>query len=470
MCHKKIIALIILLFGFISITFSQVIISGTAPTYSNNLLEFKAHSDPISNTERTIATAKVSAEGNFSCTLQTNEILKIILYLGIYKGELFIEPGKSYNILLPEKKEKTQSDRLNPYFDYTLFHIAVTGQTTNDLNFKILAFDDAYYPYFNKFAQNPYTRTQPEALNKAISELQELFKLESSPYFKQYVKYRIGYLQHMAYQQKSKAISKMYFEGKPVLYKHPAYGELLNHVYDRYFYFFGRTVQGKKIYDNINIEKSYSNLCKTLTTDSTLASDTLREIVIIKNIHDEFYASNFSRSGLLSMLDSLIITSKIEENKKIATNVKQKIARLMPGFKPQSFELFGTNDTLVRLSDFEGSYVYLNFCICTSYSCLKEFDALLKVTDRFKEKLVIITIADDDNLEDTREFVKQSGYKWVFLHTGNQPEILEQYDIRAYPTYFLIGPDGNLILSPAPSPAEGFEMQLFKIMRTNKHL
>jgi len=51
-----------------------------------------------------------------------------------------------------------------------------------------------------------------------------------------------------------------------------------------------------------------------------------------------------------------------------------------------------------------------------------------------------------------------------------QPEVLKEYDIRAFPTYFLIGPDGKLILSPAPSPAEDFEQRLFEIMKARGDL
>jgi hypothetical protein len=63
-------------------------------------------------------------------------------------------------------------------------------------------------------------------------------------------------------------------------------------------------------------------------------------------------------------------------------------------------------------------------------------------------------------------YVKNTGLNWTFLHFGNQPSILEEYDIRAYPTYYLIGPDGKLLLSPAQSPGENFEQYLFEIMRS----
>jgi hypothetical protein len=51
-----------------------------------------------------------------------------------------------------------------------------------------------------------------------------------------------------------------------------------------------------------------------------------------------------------------------------------------------------------------------------------------------------------------------------------QPDVLKEYDIRAFPTYFLIGPDGKLILSPAPSPSEDFESELFEVMKARGDL
>ena len=63
-------------------------------------------------------------------------------------------------------------------------------------------------------------------------------------------------------------------------------------------------------------------------------------------------------------------------------------------------------------------------------------------------------------------FVLKNDYNWIFLHFGNQVDILKNYDIRAYPTYFLIGPDGKLIYSPAASPSENFELFLFQAMRS----
>jgi len=110
-------------------------------------------------------------------------------------------------------------------------------------------------------------------------------------------------------------------------------------------------------------------------------------------------------------------------------------------------------------------FIYLNFCTCQSYTCLNEFNVLASLHKGYEGKLRIITVTMDPNDEELARFRLNNDYNWTFLHYDNYPEVLKEYDIRAFPTYFLIGPDGKLILSPAPSPSENFEQRLFEIMR-----
>ncbi len=87
------------------------------------------------------------------------------------------------------------------------------------------------------------------------------------------------------------------------------------------------------------------------------------------------------------------------------------------------------------------------------------------MAEKYKDKLRIITISSDDNVKVMNDYLKRNNPNWTFLHIGNEPELLKQYDIRAYPTYFLIDRQGKLIFSPAASPAESFELFLFQAMR-----
>jgi hypothetical protein len=89
---------------------------------------------------------------------------------------------------------------------------------------------------------------------------------------------------------------------------------------------------------------------------------------------------------------------------------------------------------------------------------------------KHKERLTIITISTDPQEEILIQFLEKNKYDWTFLYFDRQPDILKEYDIRAFPTYFLIGPDGKLIFSPAMSPSENFEQKLFETMKARGDL
>jgi peroxiredoxin len=446
---------------------SQVTITGSNLTYAGSEIEFKINSDPFTGDETEIGKCKVDSTGNFSVVLPIKEPTYIFSHLGIYLGYMVAEPGKNYIISFPDKTGKTEANMLNPFFEEKAFQFNIKDQNKNELNALIKSFDNIFKPDIDSIAKHIYDRNIKKLIDTTVINLQKLGGISNDYYYNQYVKYNIGYLKTLTYLQKSKSISKEYFEHSPVLYNNIAYLTLFNQTFTRYFYFFGRTTKGQQIYSDINSLKSYSRLNKTLLSDSVLQNDTLRELVILKNIHDEFYAANFSRSGLLAILDSLASTTKIESHKLIASNIRKKITRLMQGFEPPQFSLYDKDGNLVSLSDLKGKYVYLNFCTCNSYSCIKEFDLLKKLAVKYKDyKLVIVTIAIDESREQMANYVNKTKLNWLFLYYGNQPDILKTYDIRAFPTYYLIGPDGKLIMSPAPSPGENFELQLFNIMRS----
>lgn len=470
MKQLRIILCFIVIFLPVLKIYTQVTLSGNAPTYAGTELNFKTLADPFTNTEIELGKCIVSANGDFSVKLPVKKITQIFSYMGIYKGVMFTEPGKAYFISFPDKTGKTPAEKLNPFYEETEFQFNIKNSNDKEINSLIDSFNYSYLPYFNKFAGNIYSKNKKNLIDSAISALNNLHPEAVMPFYKSYVYYKTGFLKFMAYQQKSKSISKEYFGTKPVLLENPAYIELFNHVFNKYFYFFSKTINGKKIIDDINTYKSYFRLNRTLLTDSILERDTLREMVIMKNIHDEFYSNNFSRSGLLNILDSILVTTKIEQHKKIAENIRSKITKLMSGFAPPAFELYDQNSKIVKLSDFFGTYVYLNFCICSSYGCIKEFDLLNNLSERYKGKLQIITISTDESLQLMADFISKSKYNWLFLHYGNQPEILKEYDIRAYPTYFLIDNKGKLIFSPAASPAENFESVLFQVMKSRGDL
>ncbi len=466
----KLLLLVPTIFYSLQISAGEAILYGKSKAWAGSEIIFYKYKELITNSEEPLASTVVDSNGTFELKIPLQQTEYIFTHLGIYNLYLYAGPGSNYELVLPPFQEKSVADLLNPYFQELTMLVGIVNIKEHDINLLIRMFDDAYEPYYTKHVVESVSGKDFSKLDEDIQRIEAPFVKDTNTYFKEYREYKYAYLRYLALQHKVITVSEMYFTGKPVLYHNQAYMNLFNQVFDDYFLYHGRTDEGKQIFEDINSLGSYTDLWKTLKKNKVFKGDTLLELVILKNLFDEFYNDQFSRGGILQVLDSLAAKTKIAEHKMIAETIRAKITKLLSGYPPPNFELYDLDSNLVKLSDFRGKYLYLNFCSCSSYTCLKEFELLQGLYDRHKNRLQIVTIAVDSYAESLSSFLQKNSYHWKFLYYGNNVSILKDYDIRAFPTYFLIGPDGKLIMSPAPGPDENFESKLFDVMKSRGDL
>ena len=96
----------------------------------------------------------------------------------------------------------------------------------------------------------------------------------------------------------------------------------------------------------------------------------------------------------------------------------------------------------LRLSDFRGKFVMLDFWGTWCAPCLHELPHLKKLSQSFSEDLKVIGLAHDDprNLAD---FVKENDIPYP--NGIADPKIEKAYGIVSWPTTFLIAPNGKII-------------------------
>lgn len=462
----RLVSLLILLLSIPATLLGQVTLTGSAPSYKGQTITFLGYADFITNTEEELGKCEVSKKGEFQCDIKTTETSFIFTDLGIYRGYIFVEPHKTYRIVLPEYQEKSEEQRLNPFFKEVEVQLGIEQMAPNDLNYLISSFDLLFNENFDLLIQQAYAGNKYLPTDSIISSIENRFAEHNHSFFNTYRTYRYGLLKQLVYMQQSKSISKNYFAHKPIRYNNPSYMELFNLVYDKYFLFNNNPLSDTAQTGNMLNQRKFSEIKRLLTKNEDIQNDTLVELVILKGLYDGFFDDKFSRTALLTILDSLYRNTSIPEHLFIAGNIRSKVTRLLPGFVPSPFELYTVDGKLKSLNDFQGKYIYLNFCTTTSYACLQEFTLLEKLYEKHQDRLEVVTVSADRDIEDLKNLLTQTGYSWTFLHYGNKPEIIKNFDIRAFPTYFLIGPDNRLVLSPAPSPRENFEIQFFQHLRS----
>jgi len=457
-------ALSISLLFFVCFSFSQeVVIKGIEETYKGDELVFYTYTDLITNQEVELGKSKVDSLGNFEFRFNIENTLLAFVYLEIYKGFVFLKPGIEYEIKLPPKTPKVFEDKINPFFKESEFYLGVVNADENELNYLIKKFDNIYNTYVeNNFAQIRYVGSRK--VDTMINKLNEQFSDQDDKYFQNYVFYKNAALRHLAYERNTNYVSRYYYLNKPLLYNNIAYMELFNQVFTNYFYKYSKTKNGESIYSDVAYEKSIKKIKQSLDKNLALTNDTLQELVILKGCFDECYANNYPFSSLKQTLDSLVILSDIDVHKNIATSIIDKTTYLRDGYDAPDFKIFDADSNLHTLKDFQGNYLYLNYCTDWSYKCKEEFTLLKNIYKNHSDKLEIVTIVPGNDFEKLSSYFEKNEYTWPIYSTDNKA--IEDYKIRVYPTYYLVNPKGKLSMSPAPGPNENFEWRFFKIIRS----
>jgi thiol-disulfide isomerase/thioredoxin len=247
---------------------------------------------------------------------------------------------------------------------------------------------------------------------------------------------------------------------------------MFNQVFKDFFPVYYMQKDGVDVFDDIAKAKSIWHLKKTLNRNMAFTNDTLKEMLILKGIHDAFYSSHiaeykgFPKPQLLQTLDSLIILTRIPQHKMIAENIKAKVTKLLPGYPAPDFKLFDQDNRLRSLSGFKGKYVYLCFFTTWSLACMQDIELLRKIQDQFGKNLEIVTVICNGEQKELPGYVLNINGSWTFLGYQRQPDIIQQYNIKAYPTYYLIDPYGKLVLSPSPGPNENFSKYFSEILKS----
>lgn len=110
----------------------------------------------------------------------------------------------------------------------------------------------------------------------------------------------------------------------------------------------------------------------------------------------------------------------------------------------------------MALSDFLGTYVYVDVWATWCGPCKYEIPFLEELHDEYKDKnITFISISVDRDKESWEKMVTENEMKGVQLFTEDafRSTIAEEYNIRGIPRFLLIDPEGNILDANAPRPS-----------------
>lgn len=106
------------------------------------------------------------------------------------------------------------------------------------------------------------------------------------------------------------------------------------------------------------------------------------------------------------------------------------------------FELNDLAGKPVKLSQFKDQVVILSFWASWCDPCVEEFPSMVKLTEKFKGKVVLLAVSADRSQSDIESFLKPYGAlpEGVVVVWDKDRKVAEQYGTEALPESFIMAP------------------------------
>jgi len=436
---------------------AQTNISGSAPKYAGDTLTFCCYDNYITKAEKQLAKCIVDKNGNFKIKIDISDIQYIFVRHEKLVHYFFVQPNSNINVEFNEKELLSEKEKLDPFFEPLYIAANVISASDNNFNGKLAKIDRESDNVILEMAKSK--RDNDRGFRDSLRDAFEIRVFASSHAIKEnefvmdYAKYRIAAIEYALKLRPLKDLQSKYFIDKPILYNNPAYCELFSHIYEKQLLHRTQQIQGRAFRQDVN-KANLSKIREVLSENSDFADADFCDFLILQNAYSEFYESTFSRSAILNIVDSIFAQTSNINHKKIAKDIRNKITKLLPTYAPPEFHLPNLQGEIKSVDSFSDKYIYLGFFSVNSYGSIQDFYLISQLSKKYSDKIQFVSICVDEQ-KDVENFVKTEKLDWTFLICNNKAELLKEYDIRTFPTYYLIDKNGKLLRSPAPSPKEG---------------
>jgi len=428
----------------------QIRIYGEAPQFSNYEIVFEHYQNFLNREQQPLFTIKIDEKGKFDISRELDEITYAFADLGRFRGFIYLEPGKEYELKLPPKKELSQAEKLNPFFQREKILLGILNETSKGLNPLIRDFDNAFNYQLNTKAVELVTRKNRSMALSIIDSLESGFP-SNHEFFNKHKQYRYAKLRMLASRIPKRSIISEYFAEQPVMFSMPAYWEAFRETFKG----FGRQLFSQNEFRTGPV--TFEKIAGTIRKDTLFQRTDLIESLVLWSLYESYHNEVIPRKQTIRLLEETSEKAALSKTRNTATILYERTSALRTGTRAPGFDLISFSGENKTLEDFRGKFVYLNFIHTDDHASRKDMNRIPRILEKFGEDLQVVTIIVNEDYDKAEQYVNNHQEKgWHFLFFGMNANLLENYNVEAVPLYYLIDPEGKIVASPAPSPGENF--------------
>lgn len=459
---KKSIFALILLFLISNIAVSQnVKIKGNA-NVPNALVRLLTYDDMLTYEQNLVSETKSDDKGDFFIETEISDVTMAQIAVNLERVDLLIKPDATYEleITIPEQKDDVSYfERENPSLKIININ---DDELYSQYHVSNMIIDDFIYNNFNQLYRNrrlSFLDTLDVAIKRIIPEIK-------SDFVKDNIRYRKAAIQMVVNNDNGKKVVNQYFNKQEVLYSNPAYMSLFHELFANYLSsgLFNASEMRRMLYEDYGVFMTYLK-----GKDVFLAENqNLAELVVAYNLKRMFYEFQDDRIVILEKLKSIAQNTKNQKNKNVVNDILKQIDRLSFNSAAPDFSLEDVNGNIVNLTDYKDNMLLVQFVNKVSSMTDYQFELLKDFSNQWQDTIQVVTIATKESFNDFEKMFEEKNYKWKLLNLENEILLLEKYHVRTFPDYVIIGTNGKIGMSPAPSPEQYLDFHVRRLYKYYK--
>jgi len=210
-------------------------------------------------------------------------------------------------------------------------------------------------------------------------------------------------------------------------------------------------------------KEAFAKLDEMLLEQEPLLADvSARRMVLINGIDALFGQRDFKDENLIRALKSFGMLTSNSYLGNAAKNIADKHEKLSVGTDAPEIAFRTLDGTEKRLSDFEGAYVFLELTDAKNGYCQRETNVIPNLKEEFAT-IRFVTVCVGNSKAEMQSLQKQININWEFGGVAIASSIMDDYDVKSLPLFFIINPDGKFYSVPAKDPTKGAQGELMSL-------
>ena len=110
------------------------------------------------------------------------------------------------------------------------------------------------------------------------------------------------------------------------------------------------------------------------------------------------------------------------------------------------FNFMDCNGVEGKISDYKGKFIFIDFWATWCGPCLAIFPTMEQMFAPYTDKIKIITVSIDDNIEQWIAKIPDLDTSWVYIHYKQDIDLKKYFFISSIPDNLLLSQDGKILL------------------------